>query len=48
MKKIFVSVLIIICFSCTNETKVSNYTTELNELREINDELIKSNPEDIA
>ena len=48
MKKIFVSILIIICFSCTNETKVSNYSTELNELREINDELIKSSPEDIA
>ena len=48
MKKIFALSLIIICFSCTNEKKVSNYTTELNELREINDELIKSNPEDIA
>ena len=48
MKKIFVSILIIICFSCANETKVSNYTKELNELRVINDKLIKSNPEDIA
>ena len=48
MKKIFVSTLIIICFSCANETKVSNYTIELNELRLINDKLFKSNPEDIA
>ena len=46
MKKL-IYILITFCFSCTNNNEpIPTYYQDLEKLREINDQLIKSNPKD--
>lgn len=47
MKNLIYISIIFFCFSCANKTEeISSYYQELEGLREINDQLIKSNPKD--
>tara|TARA_B110000858_G_scaffold53443_1_gene62082 strand:- start:18 stop:557 length:540 start_codon:yes stop_codon:yes gene_type:complete len=49
MKNIIFILTVVFCFSCaTKEEKVPNYYQDLQELRDINDQLIKSNPKEIS
>ena len=49
MKNIIFILTVVFCFSCANkEEKVPNYYQDLQELRDINDQLIKSNPKEIS
>ena len=49
MKNIIFILTVVFCFSCaTKKEKVPNYYQDLQELRDINDQLIKSNPKEIS
>tara|TARA_B110001450_G_C17598816_1_gene472072 strand:- start:318 stop:857 length:540 start_codon:yes stop_codon:yes gene_type:complete len=49
MKNLIYISIIFFCFSCVNNTEpISSYYQELEDLREINDQLIKSNPKDLS
>ena len=49
MKKLIYISIISFCFSCTNNIETnSSYFQDLEDLREINDQLIKSNPKDLS
>ena len=49
MKKLIYISTIFFCFSCANNQEpIPSYYLELEGLREINDELIKSNPKDLS
>lgn len=49
MKKLIYISIIFFCFSCANNKEtIPSYYQELEDLREINDQLIKSNPKDLS
>ena len=49
MKKLIYISIIFFCFSCANNKEtIPSYYQEFEDLREINDQLIKSNPKDLA
>ena len=49
MKNLIYISIIFFCFSCVNNAEpISSYYQELEDLREINDQLIKSNPKEIS
>lgn len=49
MKRLIYISIIFICFSCANNKEpIPSYYLELEDLRKINDQLIKSNPKDLS